>query len=146
MKKPQGRRGLLAKVHIAKKQLAMNDAQYRNLLEDRYGVDSAGALSVAQLEDLVLHMGKVGWEQPQPKPKDGAPREPGMIAKVEALLAELGSVQGRRVSWNYARSILRRQCGVDRLEWATAEQLRGVVAALDKRIANMRRVSGHGRA
>jgi hypothetical protein len=95
---------------------------------------------------LVLHFGKLGFEQPQPRPKDGAPREPGMIAKVEALLAELGSVQDRRVSWNYARSILRRQCGVDRLEWATAEQLRGVIAALDKRIANMRRVSGHGRA
>ena len=139
----KGRRGLLAKVHIAKKQVGLNDAQYRNMLEDRYGEDSAGRLSVGQLEDLVEHMRKLGWEQPQPKPRADGPREPAMVAKVEALLAELGKLEDRRVSWNYARSILRRQHGVDRLEWATAEQLRGVIAALDKRIRKLEQAEGH---
>jgi len=46
------RNGLLAIVHIAKQQLGLDDAAYRDVL-GFYGVASSAALSVTELEDLV---------------------------------------------------------------------------------------------
>jgi len=54
------------------------------------------------------------------------------MKKIEALLSEKGRVEGSYVPWDYAKAILQRQCGVERLEWASPEQLRGLIAALDK--------------
>jgi phage gp16-like protein len=39
------RRGLLAKVHIAKKELGLSDGIYREILAREFGVSTAAALS-----------------------------------------------------------------------------------------------------
>jgi phage gp16-like protein len=47
------RRAMLAKVHIAKKDLGIDDEDYRDILQEQFGVRSAGALNDRELEQLV---------------------------------------------------------------------------------------------
>lgn len=140
------RRALIAKVHIAKTQLGLDDPHYRALLA-AHGVESSKQLSTRALEGLLDHMRELGW-QDQPKAKaaqdkHGRPRpsrpdaasaqsREALMAKIEAQLSEKGGAEGGYVPWDYAKAILQRQCGVERLEWASLEQLRGLIAALDK--------------
>jgi phage gp16-like protein len=134
------RRAMLAKVHIAKKDLCLDDGTYRMMLDNLFGVDSSGKLSLKQLDELLGHMASRGFvavKKGDARPSDSAARGKPIIAKIGALLAELGQREGRHVSWNYAVGILKRQSGVMRLEWAKPEQLRAVVAALDKRVKKL---------
>jgi hypothetical protein len=55
------RRKLLAKVHIAIKDLGIPDHVYRGILEDLFGKSSAGKLSGPQLVRLVNHFEDLGW-------------------------------------------------------------------------------------
>lgn len=56
----ESRRSLLAKVHIAKKQLGMSDDDYRQMLLDRFDVESAGKLPFLKLHELVRHFAALG--------------------------------------------------------------------------------------
>ena len=136
------RRAMLAKVHIAKKDLCLDDDTYRMMLDNLFGVESSGKLSLKQLDELLGHMtsrGFVAVKKGDAKPSKSAQSGKPIIAKIGALLVELGQREGRHVSWNYAVGILKRQSGVMRLEWAKPDQLRAVVAALDKRIKKLDR-------
>lgn len=146
------RKGLLAKVHIAKAQLGLDDADWRAILEERFGVNSSALLSLGQLETLVTYLEKSGWKPTRArKPYDrhgkphvathddtGMGRE-GQMRKIEALLAELGQTEGRYMPWDYAAAILKRQTGLARLEYADPVQLKGVIAALSKNVARKRK-------
>jgi len=134
------RNALLAKVHIAKTQLGLADEDYRDMLEELTGQRSASKLRPAQLLFVLQHFEERGW-QSKPKKKSAAdthgkpsgarPGSKGMMAKIEALLAEKARVEGLGyLPWDYAKAILQRQGGPDRFEWAEDEQLRGVIAAL----------------
>lgn len=141
----------LAKIHIAKSQLAMDDDTYRAMLMGRYGVDSSKLLTSAQRHDLLKHMAQCGFvakrgksvergavarparrkDVPATLERDDFGRTPYM-EKIEALLAEKGRVEGTDMPWGYAVSILKRQSGgvTTRFEHASLDQLRGVIAAL----------------
>lgn len=136
------RRAMLAKVHIAKKNLGLDDATYRAMLDNLFGVDSSAKLSPKQLDQLLGHLtsrGFVASKKGDAKPSDSATARQPMIAKIGALLTELGQAEGRHVPWAYAVGILKRQSGVMRLEWATPRQLRAVIAALDARVGKLAR-------
>lgn len=132
------RRGMLAKIHIAIKDLGLSDEDYRCMLDNLYDVDSSARLTARQLHDLLGHLTNRGFtgqkHGDKAAPGDAAINRKPMLAKVGALLAEVGRLEGRHVPWEYAAGILRRQSGVMRLEWATCQQLRGVVAALARRV------------
>jgi phage gp16-like protein len=144
------RKSLLAKVHIAKAQLQLTEESYRAILA-RHGVESSRDLEVKGLEKLLTHMEQLGWvartARTRKGDKHGAPANLGrgygkgnakpydrslLLTKIEALLSEKGTDQGKHVPWDYAAAILKRMYKVDRLEWATAEQLRGVMVAIMK--------------
>ncbi len=142
------RKSLLAKVHIAKAQLKLDDDAYRAVLA-RFGVSSSTELDMAGLEKVIHHFEQLGWH-PTPgrtrkKDTHGAPKNlarngrkggakpydrSALMTKIEALLADKGAAQGQHVPWSYAHAIAKRMYKVDRLEFATAEQLRGVMVAL----------------
>ncbi|WP_034627152.1 regulatory protein GemA [Desulfocurvibacter africanus] len=136
-------KSLLAKVHVAKKQLGLSDDDYRAVLLEQFGQDSAGQLSDGQLRKLIAHFRGLGWQDaPKARSKADAHGRPGnlnrkgynsrtaMMKKIEAMLAEKGTDENGFIPWSYAASILKRQCGVERLEFASPEQLSGVIAAL----------------
>ena len=146
------RRAELAKIHVAKKQLGMDDETYRDMLMSQFGVESARDLSEHQRKSCILHMQRLGFEPKRGKAspqRTGAPRkrrdvpltlekdDSGLgrdvyMRKIEAMLAEKGRVEGTVVPWGYAVAILKKQSGgVTRcFEHATVEQLRGVISAL----------------
>jgi len=55
------RRGLLAMVHIAKKDLALNEGEYEMILRG-FRVASSGELNIPQLERLVKYFKRLGWK------------------------------------------------------------------------------------
>lgn len=145
------RRAELAKIHVAKKQLCLDDETYRLLLQEQFGVESAGELDDRQRRDCILYMQRCGFtgtrgvatrRRGAADRRDDVPRileqdDDGLgrdvyMRKIEAMLAEKGRVEGTVVPWGYAVAILKRQSGgVTRcFEHATVEQLRAVIAAL----------------
>ena len=131
----ENRRAMLAKVHIGKKRLGLDDETYRALLSDAYGVNTAAKLSIKQLDDLLMRFQAMGAELNQganPRGLRTRTERGSYLRKIEALLAEKGSDEGRHISWDYAAGILERQTKgtVKSLDKATIEQLRKVIAAL----------------
>jgi phage gp16-like protein len=119
---------ILAKVHIAKAQLGLDDESYRALLARVAGVRSAKELNARQAAAVINELQRLGW-QPKPRKSQGKPGNfdslPGEIAVIEALLAEMS------LPWSYADSIARRQFGIDRVAWLNQpKQFKAVLAAL----------------
>ena len=151
------RKALLAKIHVAKKQLGLTEDEYRALLDGHFGAASAADLGLTDLKRLVLVMADYGFKPSKGHARRGATRkktipatleqddlgrEP-LMKKIEAQLAEKGRAEGTDVPWGYAVAILKRQSGgVTRcFEHATPEQLRGIIAALTRDARrNVRRV------
>lgn len=65
------RRTALAKIHIAKKDLAMTDDSYQALLLRLTGKESAQTLSLPDLERLLAEFKRLGW---QAKPRKKKPQ------------------------------------------------------------------------
>lgn len=127
------RRAELARIHLGRKALGLDEDAYRGLLRDAAGVGSAADLDQrgrSKVLDRLRADGAFGRRSPETGPE----RAP-LIGKIHALLGE------RPVA--YAEAILRRQMGdaaPDRLEWARPGDLRKVVAALEyDRIRKARR-------
>lgn len=135
---PDARTRELAAIHVAKKQLGMDEDAYRDLLFALTRKRSAGELDQAERRRVLDHFRKLGITRPVTgrnaapsrstdhgkKPAVPAERQP-LVDKLEALLAADGK------PWNYVRAMAKRMYGVEQLEWARADQLRGLVAALE---------------
>lgn len=119
------RRCLLAQTHMAIKDLAMPDDAYRAMLQERFGVDSAGKLSMPRLKDLVAHFEKLGWvPKRKPAPKDDIKR---LCKRIWAQCYSLG-----RPVPAYADAIAKQMFGIEKLIWCKADQLRAITTALSK--------------
>lgn len=121
---------LLAQIHIAKKQLGMDDDTYRRMLHQVTGLHSCTGMSAQQLRDVLARLKASGFKvkakrqgraTPQPAPDLAA-----LMSKVEALLAE--AVR----PWAYADSMARHMFKIDRVEWLEAAQLEKLMVALIK--------------
>jgi hypothetical protein len=66
---PRKRNPLLAKVHIAAKELALHEDSYRALLRRITGHDSAAACSEAELEAVVVEFRRLGWADKRRVPR-----------------------------------------------------------------------------
>lgn len=117
----------LSKIHIAKKDLGLDDETYRALLSRITGQSSAKDLSPLDVAKVLREFERLGWKSKQgrSKPKPAADKAK-LVGKIEAQLAEAGR------PWEYGDGLAKRMYNVDRLEWLDAEQLGGVVAALAK--------------
>jgi phage gp16-like protein len=116
----------LAKIHIAKKQLGMDDDTYRAMLRSVAGVDSSAALNPVGMAKILAHLERCGFK---PKAKPGkrpsvTGNRAGLIGKIEAQLADVGR------PWSYAEGMAKRMFKVEKLDWLDAEQLGKIVAAL----------------
>lgn len=111
------RRGMLAKVHIAVKDLAMNDDDYRAIVFDVSGQMSAKKCTAQQLDEIIGRLKKLGW---QPLPTGGPkPAMHPMARKARALwisLYHLGVVHNKEEP--ALEAFAKRQLGCERLVWA----------------------------
>ena len=116
----------LAKIHIAKKELGLDDETYRDILRARCGgKESARDLTPLEAARVLEHFRALGWRPRRARSVRPAKGKLPLLRKVYALLGDRPAA--------YAEGILKRMYGPAapaRLEWASAEQLRKVVAAL----------------
>jgi phage gp16-like protein len=126
----QHRRALLAKVHLAKKELGLQEDDYRAILLRVTSRTSAGECSEAELARVVEELKAKGF---RPKPATG--RKPGVAGrraapgrvaaadhpvarKARALwisLHQLGAIEN--ASEQALEAFARRQLGVERMQW-----------------------------
>ncbi len=126
------RRTLIAKIHIAKKDLCLDDATYRDVLVRVTGKDSCKKMSLAELKKVVMDMKRLGFA---PKQTDRAKQEYGrkptttperqpMLDKIEAILADKG------LHWSYAHALAQKMFGKTLITWLTADEMYKVVQVL----------------
>jgi len=123
------RKALLAKVHIAAKDLGFTDVIYRDILNGHYGAESAGHLSLIQLEDLVEYFRKLGWAPKKKKRtiRDGSMQVSALRRRAQEIAREIENGDSRLAG------LVKRICDVERLEWChDVRKLKGLLAALEK--------------
>lgn len=118
----------LAKIHMGKKALGLEDADYRALLARVAGVDSAARLDAGGKARVLAEFARLGWK-PSLKDKPKISDKPG-VRLVFGLWSELGrmGVVGGGRGGLYA--FVKRQTGVDNPEWLKAGDLNKVIEGL----------------
>lgn len=119
------RRALLAKIHIAKKELGLSEDQYSAILRG-FHVGSCAQMSIAQLEDCVAFMKRLGWEPTRTRQVTG-----GQARALQKRAIELAS--GIEDGKSRLRGLCKKICGLDHLVWCKdVGKLKSLVAALEK--------------
>jgi phage gp16-like protein len=120
----------MAKIHIAKQQLGLDDATYRAVLNNVAGVTSSTKLDQDGFDKVINYFEKQGVQFKSNPKKTG--RVPNNLAineqlqKIQALL----TTQGK--PFEYALGIAKQMYKKQALEFCTAQELRGVITALVK--------------
>jgi phage gp16-like protein len=132
------RRAMLAKVHLAAKELGLDEDTRRDVLERVTGQRSSADCTDAQLDELLREFRRMGW---QPRPgraaapvaRTAAPKVASspIAMKARAMwksLDNLGAV--RNGSEQALEAFAKRQLHVDRLQWADQSQGFRLIEAL----------------
>jgi phage gp16-like protein len=118
----------LAKIHIAKAQLGMDDDAYRMLLARVAGVSSSKDLNPRQVAAVLAEFARLGWKAQSKQPGRARPNpaasRSAVIGKIEALLAQAGR------PWEYADSMALHMFKIERVEWLQDSQVYRVMQAL----------------
>ncbi len=139
------RAALLAKIHIAAKDLGIPAADYRALLMGEFGVPSAADLSLEQMERLVEYFARRGW-RPRGRGDRGASlaarrrsrRVFALQSRAREMFSRLEDSDERRL-----RGLCEKICGSpDLASCRDPEKLRRILAVLGRL---GRRESGSGR-
>jgi phage gp16-like protein len=124
----------LAQIHIAKKQLGMDDDTYRAMLKDVAGVASAKDLTVPQSMKVLAHLARCGFKVKSTKAKSNRPlAQDAESKKIRALwlfLHELEVV--KNPSEAALATYVKRITGVDALQWINSTQAEKLIESLKK--------------
>lgn len=124
------RNPLLAQIHIAKKQLGLDDDLYRDVLERVTGARSSAGLSDAQRRVLIREFRRMGWKGGSAgRKKSDLP----YVRKVFALWNELRR-EGiwRENDVSSLRRFVKKMTGCDDPEWLSWPQASIVIESLKK--------------
>lgn len=138
MSQPDPRRRDLAAIHIAAKQLGLDDDAYRAMLQTVAGARSAADLDATGRRAVLNHLrrliGRAAAHPAAARPRNYGTEERGpLLRKIEALLTD------QKLPWTYAQAIARRLTKKDRLEFCSPGDLAKVIAALSYRQRRWRR-------
>lgn len=135
------RKAALAKIHVAKKQLDLDESEYRDLLEEVAGVRSAKDLDEVGLSKVLKALQSLGFKASSTtklSPKTRSKPNPDRLDKIRAMWIELGRLGVvRNPSEDALTAFVRRLTGIDRLEWLMedknwAKKTEAVITALYK--------------
>ncbi len=123
------RRGLLARIHMARSKAGLDDDTYRDMLEAKTGLRSAKECSVHQLKVVIGHLEHRGFTMPQ-RAVSGPAK--AVVKKVQALWVSgfnLGIIHDP--SDAAMEAFIRRQTGIERASWLReADKASAVIGAL----------------
>lgn len=127
------RNGLISKIHVAKKSLALSEESYRDVLFGATGKESCSDMNDTELEQALKAFERFGFK-PQPKQKSNVKKRPANSAqakKIRALWLNLHHLGELADSSEDALEVfVKRTCKVDSLEWLQANQANDVIRAL----------------
>lgn len=128
------RRAMLAKIHVAKKTLQLDEDDYRQILLDETGRTSAGDCTEAELERALKRFQALGFK-PLPKagaqPGESRPAQHPVARKARAMwisLYHLGAVESPNEK--ALESFAKRQLKCERLVWANQSDGYKLIEAL----------------
>lgn len=137
----QDRRVMIAKIHLAKKQLALAEESYRAILERITGQDSAGKMRLDQLDAVLREFARLGWRAKPATKRSARPQ----IRMIHAVWGDIVKLQGRGDE-AALRSFVRRMTkteehpdGVDSPEFLTADMANRVLEGLKAWRARIRK-------
>ena len=119
----------LAKIHIAKKEMGLDDAAYRLLLERVTGKSSSADMTEPESEAVLVEMRRLGW-----KPAGGTRRPQSQKAYVRLMFALAKNIAAKgywRLPYREAlRRFVKEKTGIDNPEWLSFEEAGPVIEAL----------------
>lgn len=125
------RNAQLAAIHIAKKDLHLDDDTYRLVIHAHTNgrTTSAAKMNDAERRKLLEHFEARGFRNPSRKPRRAS--DDPLAGKIYALWLQLATDRVvRDASHKALRSFVQRQTGVRAIEWLSTEQAIGVIEAL----------------
>lgn len=117
----------LAKIHLAKKQLGLDDDTYRAILARVCGVKSAADLNARQMPLVLQEFQRLGWKPVktnQGKRPNPAASKAALMGKIEAQLSTANR------SWAYADGMAQHMFKVEKVDWLDEKQLLRLIQAL----------------
>lgn len=136
----------LARIHIMKKQLALDTYTYRAMLKGLTGKDSAGQMTETERRFVIAEMEKAlnGGKMPS-RGKGRFPGHPGkqtpskdpLMRKIGAILAE------EKKPWQYVHGMAKKMFKISLVQWCDTDQLWRIVGALEiSRARKAKRAAG----
>ena len=129
---PADRKAMLAKVHIARKELRLDEDSYRDVLRRVVGASSAASCTIAELDLLIAEFKRLGWKAPARRPLSGKPN----VRMIHGLWKDLAPYLGD-ASAEALRAFVRRQTksrlhpeGIDAPEFLDGPQANRVIEGL----------------
>lgn len=127
------RKGLIAKIHIAKGKMALDDGSYRMLLMRVTDKDSCSKLSFDQLKKVLDEFKVLGFKDDYRKKRSGTRKmaddeQSKLIRALWISLYHLGKV--RDPSEEALTSFVKRMAKVKALQWLSAVEADKVISAL----------------
>lgn len=119
---------LKAKVQIAKKQLDMHDDDYRAMLKEVTGETSTKQMTAPQLDKVLKRMKALGFEEINPSSAKLHTRQENKILSLWSELNKSGLV--KNPNKQALNAYVKRQTGIDQLEWLNSLQASRVIEAL----------------
>lgn len=117
------RRAMLAKVHVAKKQLRLADDDYRQMMLDSTGRTSAGDCTEGELERLLKRFEAVGFKPLAKAGKASRPAQHPVARKARALWISLYHLCAiDNPSEQALEAFAKRQLKCEKLVWADQRQ------------------------
>ncbi|EJX0630364.1 regulatory protein GemA [Salmonella enterica] len=130
------REQLIKIIHVARRELHLDEATYRLLLKTHSGGESLRAMSDAQLVRVFAVMKKQGFKVTSKEP----PAYDKQAAMIRALWQELVACSAVRDGSSSAlNKFVQRQTGIARLEWLNNQQASQVIEQLKKWLARVGR-------
>ncbi|WP_102866754.1 gp16 family protein [Pseudovibrio exalbescens] len=121
----------LAQIHIAKKELALDEDSYRAILFRVTGKCSAKDLTEAQRLRVVTEFKRIGWTNKKQGGSFRPASNKAYVRKLYALAKSLDELGYWNAPYKDAlRVFVRTRCGVDNPEWLTYAQANPLIEAL----------------
>lgn len=124
------RNPLLAQIHIAKKELGLDDELYRDVLERVAGTRSSAGLSDDARKEILSEFRRMGWNNGK---DDFKPSSKAYVRKIYAIWGELKKTGiWREKSRESLRRFIKGLTGIDDPEFLDYQTATKVIEALKK--------------
>lgn len=139
--KPE-RRALLARLHIARKEMGLSDEAYRDILRRVARAESAADIADAGIVRVLDEMKRLGWKPRSGRPTSAVPH----VRKIYAIWKDVRGLLDGKAGDAELRAFVRRQTksaatpdGVSAPEFCTAEQANRVIEGLKGWLERLRK-------